>query len=120
MHLPFQIFTGTSAFETVFVWLAAGAFLAGGVANASGARKIRASFERLGFPGWWCWPTAAVEIATALLLIGSGTRTVGVALGTCVMLVAIAAIVRIRNYRELPPPLLFLFFLTMAGLGGHA
>jgi hypothetical protein len=35
------------------------------------------------------------------------------------MLAAIAAIVRIRNYRELLPPLLFLLLLVLAGLGGQ-
>jgi uncharacterized membrane protein YphA (DoxX/SURF4 family) len=120
MHFPFQIFTGETALDSVFVWLAAAAFLAGGIVNATGHRKIRASFERLGFPAWWCWVTAILEVATALLLIGSGTRFIGVALGACIMLAAIAAVLRIRNYRELPPPLLFLLLLMLAGLGGYA
>jgi hypothetical protein len=36
------------------------------------------------------------------------------------MLAAIASIVRIRNYRELPPPMLFLLLLILAGLSGLA
>jgi uncharacterized membrane protein YphA (DoxX/SURF4 family) len=119
MLLPFDIFTGATRLETASVWLAASAFLIGGFVNAIGVQKIRTSFERLGFPGWWCWVTAAIEVATACLLIGAGTRTVGIILGACTMLAAIAAIVRIRHYRELPPPLLFLVFLTLAGFSGH-
>jgi hypothetical protein len=116
MHFPMLTFTGASALESVFIWLATVAFLVGGVVNATGHRKIRADFVRLGFPGWWCWVTAALEVATALLLLGAGTRYVGAALGACVMLAAIAAIVRIRAYRELAPPLLFLSLLAVASL----
>jgi hypothetical protein len=120
MHLPIQIFTGKTSLGAILVWLAAGAFLAGGIANATGHQTIRAGFERLGFPAWWCWVTAALETATALLLIGSGTRYFGLALGACIMLAAIAAVLRIRRYRELPPPLVFLLLLILAGLGGYA
>lgn len=115
-----HFFTGASALESSFILLAAVAFLGGGVVNATGHRKIRADFERLGFPGWWCWVTAALEVATALLLLGSPTRYVGAALGACIMFAAIAAIVRIRAYRELAPPLVFLSFLAVAILSGHA
>jgi hypothetical protein len=115
-----HFFAGASALESSFILLAAVAFLGGAVVNATGHRKIRADFERLGFPGWWCWVTAALEVATALLLLGSGTRYVGAALGTCIMFAAIAAIVRIRAYRELVPPLVFLLFLAVAILSRHA
>ncbi len=119
MSLPMEIFTGTTSLDTVLVWLAAGAFLVGAVANASGHPKIRAGFVRLGFPFWWCWVTAAFELVTAALLVTAGTRYIGIALGVCIMLAAIAAIVRIRNYRELPPPFVFLLLLALAGVGGQ-
>jgi len=102
------------------VWLAAAAFLAGGIANATGHPAIRASFTRLGFPGWWCRVTAALEIATALLLWMPSSRIFGLALGGCIMAVAIAAILGRRLYAHLPPPILFLFLLTLAGLGQPA
>lgn len=119
MPFPFQIFTGETALDAALVWLAAGAFAVGGIANATGHPKIRASFVRLGFPFWWCWVTAALEFVTALLLIGAGTLDAGIAIGSCIMLAAIAAIVRVRHYRELPPPILFLFLLILAGISGH-
>jgi hypothetical protein len=118
MSFPFHIFTGTTSVQTVLVWLSAAAFLVGAVVNASGNRKIRASFGRLGFPFWWCWVTAALELLTAALLVTAGARYIGVALGACIMLAAIAAILRIRNYRELPPPLVFLLLLALAGATG--
>ncbi|MEF0940876.1 DoxX family protein [Rhizobium sp. BR 362] len=114
-----EIFTGTTSLDAVLIWLAAGAFLVGAIVNASGHPKIRASFVRLGFPFWWCWVTAAFEFVTGVLLITAGTRYIGVALGACIMLAAIAAIVRIRNYRELPPPLVFLLLLALASVGSQ-
>ncbi|MDP9810195.1 putative membrane protein YphA (DoxX/SURF4 family) [Rhizobium tibeticum] len=113
-----NIFTG-APLDTIFIWLAAGAFLVGAIVNASGHPKVRAGFVRLGFPFWWCWVTAAFELVTGVLLITAGTRYIGVALGACIMLAAIAAIVRIRNYRELPPPLAFLLLLALASVSGQ-
>ena len=118
MHLPIQIFTGATLLDTVFVWLAAAAFLVGVIVNASGRPAIRANFVRLGFPSWWCWVAAALELLTVALLITEGARYAGVALGACIMLAAIAAIIRIRNWRELPPPFVFLVLLGLASLGG--
>jgi DoxX-like family len=120
MNFPTRIFTGATVLDTVFVWLAAAAFIVGAIVNASGHPNIRASFVKLGFPFWWCWVTSALELLTALLLVTAGTRFIGVALGACIMLAAITAVVRIRNYRELPPPLLFLLLLVLASLGGLA
>ncbi|MBB3425621.1 hypothetical protein FHT85_002608 [Rhizobium sp. BK312] len=115
-----QIFTGTTVLNTVLVWLSSAAFLVGAMVNMSGHSKVRAGFVQLGFPFWWCWITGALELLTAVLLVTAGSRYIGVALGTCIMLAAIAAIVRIRNYRELPPPMLFLLLLMLAGVSGHA
>ncbi|MBB4566659.1 DoxX family protein [Rhizobium leucaenae] len=114
-----EIFAGTASLDTVLIWLAAGAFLVGAIVNASGHPKIRAGFMRLGFPFWWCWVTAAFELVTGVLLVTAGTRYIGVTLGACIMLAAIAAIVRIRNYRELPPPLMFLLLLVLASVSGQ-
>lgn len=106
--------------ETCFALLAAAAFAAGGVANATGHPKIRDSFVHLGFPGWWCWPTAGLELLAAVMLIFSATRIVGMALGTAIMLVAIAAILRAGLWQKLPPPLVFLVLLGLAALTHHA
>lgn len=120
MNFSVQLFTGTTVLDTVFVWLAAAAFFVGAAINASGHPKIRATFVRLGFPFWWCWVTSALEFATAVLLVTAGTRAIGIGLGACIMLAAIAAILRIRYLRELPPPLVFLALLALAGIGSHA
>lgn len=108
------------ASEPLGVWLAAAAFFAGGVANATGHPKIRASFTDLGFPGWWCRVTAVLEIAAALLLLAPAGRVFGIVLGGCIMATAIAAILMRRLYGHLPPPLLFLFLLAFAGFSHSA
>lgn len=94
--------------------LAAAAYLVGGVVNASAARPIRQKFVRYGFPWWWCWVTAALEILTALLLVLRPTFTIGVILGACIMLAALIAIVRARDFRHIPPPAVFLLLLSTA------
>lgn len=110
--MPFLFLTG----ETLLAGLAVLAFLAGGIANATGNPKIRESFNHLGFPGWWCWVTAVLEIAVALLLAFPATRIVGACIGALIMLVAIGAILRARLPRKLPPPLIFLALLGLVVL----
>ena len=119
MDLPIRLFTGATEIENILVWSAAAAFLIGAAMNASAHPKIRAGFTQLGFPFWWCWVTSALEFLTALLLITAGSFYIGAGLGACIMLAAIASIVRVRNYRELPPPALFLLLLVLAGLASH-
>lgn len=119
-NLPAQILAGATARDTAFIAVAACAFLIGAAVNTSGHRKIRASFVKLGFPSWWCWVTGALEFAVAALLIVSGTRMIGVALGACIMLAAIVAVIRAGNYRELPPSVLFLALLALAGISTTA
>jgi hypothetical protein len=120
MDLPTRLFTGATVIESILVWSAATAFLIGAAINASAHPKVRAGFVQLGFPFWWCWVTSALEFVTALLLITAGTFYIGAGLGACIMLAAIACIIRIRNYRELPPPALFLLLLVLAGLASHS
>jgi len=102
--------------SAVATWLAAAAFFIGGAVNASGAKSIRNDFKRYGFPSWWCWITAALEFATACLLLFPATFFIGVALGACVMIAAIAAVLRARRFRHIPPPAAFLMLLVVAGI----
>ncbi len=94
--------------------LAAAAFLVGAVINASGRPGIRDDFVRYGFPPWWCWITAILELATAVLLLLRPTFLIGAALGACIMLVAILAVLRAGHVRHSLPPALFLALLVAA------
>jgi hypothetical protein len=94
--------------------LAAAAFLLGALINASGRKAVQEEFVRYGFPSWWCWITAILEFLTAVLLVLRPTFAIGVALGACVMVAAIIAIIRARDFRHLPPPSVFLLLLIIA------
>ncbi|MBP2463693.1 MULTISPECIES: DoxX family protein [unclassified Rhizobium] len=94
--------------------LAAAAFLLGAVINASGSKAVREEFVRYGFPSWWCWITGILEFLTAVLLILRPTFAIGVALGACIMVAAILAVIRVRDFRHIPPPSVFLLLLIIA------
>lgn len=98
----------------VTTWLAAAAFFIGGVVNASGNRTIRNDFVRYGFPSWWCWVTAALELLTAVLLLSDATFFIGIALGALIMIAAIVSVMRARSFRHVPPPAVFLLLLIIA------
>jgi hypothetical protein len=94
--------------------LAAAAFLLGAVINASGGKAVREEFVRYGFPWWWYRITAILELLTAVLLILRPTFAIGVALGACIMVAAILAVVRARDFRHIPAPAVFLLLLIVA------
>jgi len=97
-------------------WLAAAAFFIGGAVNAAGSKSIRDDFLRYGFPSWWCWVTAVLEIAAAVLLLIPSTVSIGVALGAIIMCAAIVSVVRARSFRHLPPPALYLLLLIVTAI----
>ncbi|RXT29819.1 hypothetical protein B5P46_01735 [Rhizobium leguminosarum] len=72
--------------------------------NASGRKAVQEEFVRYGFPSWWCWITAILEFLTALLLVLRPTFAIGVMLGACIMVAAILAAIRARDFRHIPPP----------------
>lgn len=100
--------------EYAVTLLAASAFLLGGVVNASGRKAIREEFVRYGFPPWWCWVTAALEIMTAVLLVFRPTFAAGVVLGACIMVAALFSVLRARDFRHVVPPAVFLLLLAVA------
>ncbi len=57
------------SYENLATLACAFAFLAGGVINATALKPIREEFVRYGFPWWWCWVTALLELLTAFLLV---------------------------------------------------
>jgi hypothetical protein len=94
--------------------LAAAAFLLGAVINAFGSKAVQEEFIRYGFPSWWRWITANLELLTAVLLVLRPTFAIGVALGSCIMVAAILAVIRARDFPHIPPPSVFLLLLIIA------
>ncbi len=66
------------------------AFLGAGGSKLSGAEMHVESFARWGYPSWFLYVTALVEVVAALLIFIPTTRFYGAVLLVCTMLGAIA------------------------------
>ena len=68
-----------------------------------GGAVVQAQFLRWGYPAWWNFMTAALEIASAALIVLPETRIWGLALAAMVLIAAIATLTWRREYEHLPP-----------------
>ena len=84
-------------------WLLALAFAGAGLFNAMGGAAAQAEFIRWGYPAWWNFVTAALEILGAALIVVPETRIWGLALGAMVLIAAIATVAWRQDYMHLPP-----------------
>ena len=74
-----------------------------------------AEYRKWGYPGWFHFVTAALELATAALLIEHTTRLFGAAIGGLVMLGAIATLVVHCDYMHAVLPAGILVLLMAVG-----
>jgi hypothetical protein len=88
---------------SVIAWLLALAFTGAGLFNAMGGAVVQAQFRRWGYPAWWNFMTAALELLSAALTVVPETRIWGLALGAMVLIAAIATLTWRREYEHLPP-----------------
>jgi drug/metabolite transporter superfamily protein YnfA len=93
--------------SNAMAWLLAFAFAGAGLFNGIGGASVQSKFLRWGYPAWWNFVTAAVEILCAALIVFVETRYWGLALGALVMIAAIATLIWRRDYKELPPGVIF-------------
>jgi hypothetical protein len=84
-------------------WLLALAFTGAGIFNAIGGEVVQAEFLRWGYPAWWNFITAALEMLCAALIVLPKTRIWGLALGAIVLIAAIATVTSHREYMHLLP-----------------
>jgi uncharacterized membrane protein YphA (DoxX/SURF4 family) len=98
----------------VVAWLLALAFTGAGIGNAVGGAAIQAQFQRWGYPAWWNFVTAALELVDALLIVFPESRFFGLALGAVVMVAATATVIRRREYKHLPPCLVFIALIGIS------
>ena len=105
----------------VVAWILALAFTGAGIGNAAGGAAIQAQFQRWGYPAWWNFMTAALELLDAVLIVFPETRIFGLALGAMVMIAATATVIRRREYKHLPPCVVFvvLIGINLALLAVH-
>jgi len=90
---------------SVMAWLLAFAFAGAGLFNALGGAVAQAQFVRWGYPAWWNFVTAALEVLGAALIVLPGTRFQGLALVAMVLIAAIATVTWRGEYKHLPPGL---------------
>jgi hypothetical protein len=88
---------------SAIAWLLAFAFAGAALFNALGGAAVQAQFLRWGYPAWWNFITAALEMLSAALIVLPETRIWGLALGAMVLIAAIATLMWRREYRHLPP-----------------
>ena len=102
-------------------WLLALAFTGAGIGNAVGGAAIQAQFKRWGYPAWWNFVTSALEVLDAVLIVLPETRIFGLVLGAVVMIAATATIISRREYKHLPPCMVFLALIgiNVALLAAH-
>ena len=96
-------------------WAVALFFLVGAGANGAAPPAIRANYERWGYPGWFHWITAAVELTTGVLLLFPATRIAGAALGVLLMLAAAATLFRHRAFAQILAPVAVGALTALAG-----
>lgn len=104
--LPFSI-------ASALAWLLTLAFAGAGLFNAIGGAAGQAEFVRWGYPAWWNFVTAALEILGAVLIVLPQTRILGLALGAVILLAAIATVTWRREYAHLPPGVALLALIAI-------
>jgi hypothetical protein len=88
---------------SAMAWPLAFAFTGAGIFNAMGGAVVQARFLRWGYPAWWNFITAALEILSAALIVVPDTRIWGLALGAMVLIAAIVTVTWLREYEHLLP-----------------
>jgi hypothetical protein len=96
----------------VLSWALSAFFTLGSWFNLFDESSI-ADYRKWGYPGWFHFVTAAMELATAALLIEHTTRLFGAALGALVMVGAIATLVGHCDYIHAALPTTVLMLLLV-------
>jgi DoxX-like family len=97
------------------VWGLAAFFVVGFVVNTFAVGLVGPEYRRWGYPDWFHFVSGGLELLVALLLPAMATRLFGVALGSTIMLAAIATVVWHREYRRAAPPLGAFILLLIVG-----
>ena len=99
--------------NTYSPWLMGAVYLAGGIHHLTAPPSMKDIYVGWGYPRWFPYVTAVLELAAVALLVPAQTRVYGVALGGAVMLAAVATLVRHREYKKLPPALVILILAVL-------
>jgi len=96
-------------------WALAAFFVLAFFINTFAVKLVGPEYRRWGYPDWFHFVSGGMDLAVAILLPVADVRPLGVALGCCIMLVAIATVIRHREYHRAVPPLIVLVLLAIVG-----
>jgi len=103
--------------STTLAWLLAAFFLFGAYGNAFISEENAAAYTAWGYPDWFHYITAILELAAALLLIRAGSRPYGAGLGAMVMAAASLTTLLNADYdHAVAPSIVLLVSLIVLGL----
>lgn len=97
-----------------FFWALAIFFVYGALNNFLARGDLRETYRRWGYPDGFHLVTAALEFIAAILLLIPSTRILGAALASCVMIAAIATLLRAGLRKQVFTPGVV---LALSGLG---
>lgn len=99
-------------FAAAAAWLLGAFFGVGAVINWIAPKVIRDEYARWGYPGWFHYLTAVLELAAAALLFFETTRLPGAFIGAVVMAAAAMTLIRHREFGHAIVPVV-VFALTV-------
>lgn len=104
------------SWPSILAWLVAAFFLVGAIGNAFPSEGIAADYARWGYPDWFHYVTALLELAAALLLAYRPTRLAGAGVGSLVMLAAAATTLFHGEASHAIAPLVVLGLTVLVGV----
>lgn len=99
----------------ILTWVVVAFFVIGGVVNWIAPKPIKKDYKRWGYPGWFHYVTAILELAIAGLLFLPEMKLWGSALGVAVMAAALGTLLIHREYKHAIAPAIALIFTATVG-----
>lgn len=98
----------STSIESILATIVAILFAVAGVINLARRGAPKRDFARWGYPAWFQLLCGALELLSAVLLLGQQTRVLGLALAGAIMIGALFTLLRNREpFGHLAPALVF-------------
>jgi hypothetical protein len=94
--------------------------LGGGIVNAVGPKGVLESYTRWGYPSWFHFVTAILELVAAALLLYPPLRPAGMGLTFLVLLAALTTLMRAGEYGHSPAAILFIALIVIWWFAGRS
>lgn len=101
------------AVHELLAWALALFFLVGAIGNGIAPTNVRQEYARWGYPDWFHFVTAALELLVAAFFVFPATRELAVGLGALIMLAAIATLLFHKEFKHALLPTTVLIVLIV-------